>query len=568
MILLKQRGFIKRISSANWISKTAVIICLSTILFPQVATKFQLPFNLQHQKSISSSDTSQPGLLSNVISEIRLQGDTSWVWLGTGRGLSRVKDSLNVETFFTSSELTNGSSTVGFFPEGGVSAIAVKGDTVFAAFAGNENDFPIGRGVVYTANTTTEFPVWTYYSQPIDFADAETFPWGGIGFIQGLPITAEEYNITYDASIDGGFVWITSWAGGLRRYKISDGSWERVPTPEDDKLTLITCADSSYEMVDGKKILKNFYMNPRDPIDGGNHNHKAFSVLAYSDTIWVGTANGINRGIIGNQGCIDWQHYAYPFENLSGNFVVSIAKQNWNSQRIIWAATMNADDPTEQRGVSYTLNDGGTWHTTLVGERVYNVYAQDSLVFAASANGLWKTNDGQNWALFNPARNVTPLQGDETLSSEVFAVMLDEREYYNEPVLWIGTGDGVARSSNLDGSNWEIYRADYDPEIIYAYPNPFSPNSHNVLDGDGFVRFHLGDIASYEVEMDVYNFAMENVYSVTLNRQKPETGSIKWNGKDANGRLVDNGVYFIKLKYSQSLNASASNHWLKLIVVK
>ena len=94
MILLKQRGFIKRISSANWISKTAVIICLSTILFPQVATKFQLPFNLQHQKSISSSDTSQPGLLSNVISEIRLQGDTSWVWLGTGRGLSRVKDSL------------------------------------------------------------------------------------------------------------------------------------------------------------------------------------------------------------------------------------------------------------------------------------------------------------------------------------------------------------------------------------------------------------------------------------------------------------------------------------------
>jgi len=68
--------------------------------------------------------------------------------------------------------------------------------------------------------------------------------------------------------------------------------------------------------------------------------------------------------------------------------------------------------------------------------------------------------------------------------------------------------------------------------------------------------------------MDVYNFAMENVYSVSLNRQNPETGSVKWNGKDANGRLVDNGVYFIKLKYSQSLNASASNHWLKLIVVK
>lgn len=548
---------------------TSLILLISALSSQAVTIeKFMLPRDYYNLKTTAVSDTSQPGLLSNVVSEIRLQGDTSWVWLGTGRGLSRVQDSLNIETFFTSSELTNGSSTGGFFPEGGVSAIAVKGDSVFVAFASSENDFPIGKGVVYTTNSASEIPVWTYYDQPVDYADAETFPWGGIGFVKGLPITVEEYNVTYDAAIGSGFVWIASWAGGLRRYKISDGSWERVPTPEDDQLTLITCADSSYEIIDGKNILKNFYMNPRDPIDGGNHNHKTFSVLTYNDTIWVGTANGINRGIIGDQSCIDWQHYAYPFENLTGNFVVSIARQYWNGNRIIWAATMNADDPTEQRGVSYTLNDGDTWYTTLIGERVYNVYAQDSLVFAASANGLWKSVDGQNWALFNPAKNVTPLEGDETLSSEVYSVALDEREYYNGPVLWIGTGDGVARSSDLDGSNWEIYRADYDPEKIYAYPNPFSPNAHHVLNGDGYVRFHLGNVESRDVEMAVYNFAMENVLKVTFNRQKPETGSIKWNGKDGTGRLVDNGVYFIKLKYSQNVNASPSDHWLKLIVVK
>jgi hypothetical protein len=548
----------------------ASLIFMISALSPQAFTseKFMLPRDYNHLKTTVVTDTSQPGLQSNVISEIRLQGDTSWVWLGTGRGLSRVKDSLNIETFFTSSELTNGSTTGGYFPVGGVSAIAVRGDTLFAAFATSENDFPIGKGVVYTPNTGAEFPVWTYYDQPVDHPEAETFPWGGIGYVQGLPISVEEYNVTYDASIGNGYVWIASWAGGLRRYKISDGSWERVPTPEDDQLTLITCADSSYEMVDGKKILKNFYMNPRDPIDGGNHNHKTFSVLTYKDTIWVGTANGINRGIIGGQGCVDWQHYAYPFENLSGNFVVSIARQDWKGQRIIWAATLNADDPTEQRGVSYTLNDGGTWHNALVGERVYNVYARDSLVFASSAKGLWKSIDGQNWALFKPAKNVTPLQGDETLSSEVYSVALDERVYYNGPVLWIGTGDGVARSSDLDGRNWEIYRADFDPEKIYAYPNPFSPNSHNVLEGDGYVRFHLGNVASLDVEMAIYNFAMENVHNVTFNRQKPATGSIKWNGKDGSGRLVDNGVYFVKLKYSQNVNAPPSDHWLKLIVVK
>ncbi len=548
-------------------------ILFSSFLAAQVTTagKFELPLNFNAQKMTAASDTSQPGLLSNVISEIRLQGDSSWVWLGTGRGLSRIKDSLTVETFFTSSELTSGSSTGGFFPEGGVSAIAIKGDTMFAAFARTINDFPTGMGVVFTTNSTLDDPAWIYYEQPIDITDADTItvPFGGIGFFNALPVTVPQFNVSYDASIGGGYVWITSWAGGLRRLKISDGSWERVPVPKDDQLVLTTCADSSYEEVDGENILKNFYLNPRDPIDGGNHNHKAFSVLAYNDTVWVGTANGVNRGIMGNQGCIDWEHYAFPFENLTGNFVVSITRQNWNGQRIIWAATMNADDPTEQRGVSYTLNDGATWNTALIGERVYNVFAHDSLVFAASERGLWKSEDGQNWALFKPAKNITPLEGDETLSSEVFSVVLDSRAYYNNgPVLWIGTGDGLARSSDLHGSNWQIYRADYDPEKIYAYPNPFSPNSHNVLDGDGYVRFHLGDVASYVVELDVYNFAMENVYSTSLDRQNSKTGAIKWNGKDSNGRLVDNGVYFIKLKYSQNINVSPSNHWVKLIVVK
>jgi hypothetical protein len=41
-----------------------------------------------------------------------------------------------------------------------------------------------------------------------------------------------------------------------------------------------------------------------------------------------------------------------------------------------------------------------------------------------------------------------------------------------------------------------------------------------------------------------------------------------WNGKDENGKPVDNGVYFINLKYSEQQNLSPDNHWVKLIVVK
>ena len=65
-------------------------------------------------------------------------------------------------------------------------------------------------------------------------------------------------------------------------------------------------------------------------------------VLVHGDTVWAGTANGINRGIMINEwvedppgnfkllNCIEWVHYSYPYDNLSGNFVVGLARQVWN----------------------------------------------------------------------------------------------------------------------------------------------------------------------------------------------------------------------------------------------
>ena len=44
----------------------------------------------------------------------------------------------------------------------------------------------------------------------------------------------------------------------------------------------------------------------------------------------------------------------------------------------------------EVRGLSYTRDGGLTWKTTLLGERIYNITAKDSLVLASSQSGLWK----------------------------------------------------------------------------------------------------------------------------------------------------------------------------------
>ena len=524
---------------------------------------------------LSSTNT----MRSNVVTEIILQSD-NLVWLGTGLGISIVRDSLTVETLQDTMELTNGAYT-NRIPSGGISAMTT-GDPggpyekfMFAAAAGSENDIPIGKGIVFTTDATDSTINWIYYDQPMDDALSDTIPFGDIGFIAVLPVTVPQANVTYDMDLSEEFAWTASWAGGLRRFKFSDQVWERVPLPMDNQYELTTCKDTSYVRVGGKYILKDYYLNPRDPLDGGNHNHKAFSVLSYGDTIWVGTANGINRGILGSGNCIDWEHYSYPMDNLSGNFVVGLEAQRLNGKRIIWAATVNADDPTEQRGLSYTIDDGLSWNTALLGERIYNIASFDSLVFAASANGLWKTEDGINWALYNPAHQAIPVPNtaiydiDEVLADEVYSVAFDDRPYYGDRSIWIGTGDGAAHSYDLDGLNWKIFRAEYDINEDYAYPNPFSPYTHNVRNDNGYVRFHTNEWpGTFVIDIDIYNFAMEKVYAGSFDKRISSSGALKWDGRDQQGVYVHNGVYFVKLTYPENQSSKGSPHWVKLIVVK
>jgi len=518
-------------------------------------------------------------MLSNVVTEVILQAD-NLVWLGTGLGISIISDSLSVKTLQDTLDLTNGSYTTRI-PRGGISAMTT-GDQggpyekfMFAAAAGSENDIPIGKGIVFTTDATDSTINWIYYDQPIDDALSDTIPFGDIGFVAVLPVTVPQANVTYDMDLSEEFAWTASWAGGLRRFKFIDQVWERVPLPMDNQYELTTCKDTSYIRIGGKYILKDYYLNPRDPLDGGNHNHKAFSVLSYSDTIWVGTANGINRGILGSGNCIDWEHYSYPMDNLSGNFVVGLEIQRLNGKRIIWAATVNADDPTEKRGISYTIDDGLSWNTALLGERIYNIAAFDSLVFAASANGLWKTEDGINWALYRPAHQAIPFPNtaiydlDEVLADEVYSVAFDNRSYYGDGSIWIGTGDGAAHSYDLDGLNWKIFRAEYDINEDYAYPNPFSPYTHNVLNDNGYVRFQTNEWSgTFVIDIDIYNFAMEKVYATSFDKRISSSGTLKWDGRDQQGVYVHNGVYFVKLTYPENQSSKPSPHWVKLIVVK
>ena len=500
----------------------------------------------------------------------------SLTWFGTGQGLA-LHDGHRVYAYQTSVDSLDDGQYTNLVPQGGIPAIAVMGDTMAVAYSGDNGTIQVGYGLTLTyAAQDTAGILWTYLKQPVDL-DTDTLKPFGEGYYRSLPVTVPEANVTYDACLAGDFLWTASWAGGLRRYHLTKRAWENVPMPMDNQDSLSLCEGFDEINSEGKVILPGYYLNPRDPGDGGNHNHKAFSVIAYGDTVWAGTANGINKGILIKElievdpgvfeiyNCLEWEHFSYPDDGLSGNFVVGLAKQIWNGEVTIWAATMNADTPGEMRGLSYTRDGGMSWQTTLLGERVYNVFSHDSLVLAATEAGLWKSFDGQNWALFDPAIDTTFMVQNQILTNIVYTAALDQRDSTSN--LWIGTSNGAALSSDLHGSSWTIFQAEYDTTEFYAYPNPFSPLNHNQLGDEGYVQFHTGNIVNTEIKLDIFNFAMEKVYNQTFNLTS-YNGALKWNGRDLNGNLVDNGVYFVRLNYAQSRNKSPQDFWDKLIVVK
>ncbi len=517
-----------------------ILTLLSSLVFCQnVFPKF-------YKLNTSEFDSSAlRGLTTNVIGDILPQSD-SLLWLGTGSGLAVLRDTSSIYTLKTNKNIAEGQATTST-PEGAVSALDVSGNVLFAAFATSGENITKGNGLIYSSNSTGETISWTYFDQLRDTEEDERSPViGGKGFFLGLPVTVNEANVTYDAAINGKYIYITSWAGGLRRYDTNTNIWHRLPLPQDSDLLLNTCDESSYTTTTSGSVLRDFYLNPRDPEDGGNHNHKAFSVISFSDTVWVGTANGINRGLVGATGCINWTHYTPNKDGLSGGFVVDLALQQYKGKNIVWAATVVAESG-ETNGVSYSIDDGDTWNTTLIGERAYNITASDSIVLVATKSGLWKTiiddpvDESIPWAKYKPAKQTLEIGStgtykfDEILSNEVVAVSYDKRPFYSSnATIWISSWDGLARAMNTQGSNWQIYRASFNDgsKKVFAYPNPFSPFEHNQLDGDGYVHININVKVSFIVKMDIFNFAMEKVRSIEFDRRRISTGSFKWNGKD------------------------------------
>ena len=516
---------------------------MKIILFIFLSIGFSFPpsFHLGRRAEIVND-----GLPDNGIVDIESISNTQ-LFFGTSSGLGRA-DISGENKFFSTVHTTA-------MPEGGNPALVTANNTIAVSgvityySAVTESNEPKGTGIAYSVDSGEN---WEFMEQPIvenpDEGLYYSIEWGG-QTLQILAVTTAVNNVSYDLAIGGDYIYSTSWAGGLQRFKYTEDfpEWEIIPLPMDDQ-TQLSCGNIDTDV---------YELNPKDPDDGGNHNHKGFSVFYEDNTLWVGTANGLNKGLI-NGDCINWTHYSTS-DGLSGNWVIGIKSGLNNLWAITWSTTS-----TESTGLSYSFDNGISWHFvnffTDAGIKVYNIEISENRIYASTIQGLYVSEDGEHWEFISNFIDSTT--GEIILDDAVYAThVLDGADE-----VWVGTGDGLAtRNSNGMVDITRFWESTVSPENgnfnFSVYPNPFYVKDHNILGGSGHVRF------VYNLETNaiihIYDFSMDHVVKLNNIHSAGNNGEseIIWDGRNSRGNVVANGVYFCKLI------ANGKDYWTKLVVV-
>jgi photosystem II stability/assembly factor-like uncharacterized protein len=331
--------------------------------------------------------------------------DESAIWLATGSGLARSQDG--------GSSWTTYSQTDGL-PRGGISALHIRDNEIWVAAGFDSLDLTAGGGLSYSPDYGQ---TWNYIPQP-------------------GPTPMQ--NVTYDIAVQNNTVWITSFGGGLKKSNDYGNSWEIV-TPD------------TFEF---------------DPLQ--HLNHRAFSVIAFENELWVGTAEGINRSLDGGE---TWQNFRHQNQSnaISGNFVVALKEQFLNGSYAIWAATRHTIDLEEFDAVSKSPDSGLNWHVFLNDVVAHNIAVSDSGVFVAAQEGLFHSPDGgitwrQDFQFVDSEKNI------QFSSEEIFYV-----NYVDDPAsdyfgLWVGGPEGLAHSLD-NGNSWSIQVLDewFESKTISLY---------------------------------------------------------------------------------------------------
>jgi len=496
-------------------------------------------------------------IISNFISDIIVVENpvSDTIWFGTGKGISRTTNyGISFQNYYG----------IPPFGEDDVSGIAVYKNWVVVATANskevNDETVPFGTGI----KVSSDFgQTWSAHPQPVDAQNDSSITYG-ISHIYALPITAVEQNLSYDILVtkknntsDSIVIWITSWAGEFRKSTDYGATFKRVVLPPDN-LDSISPGGGPYT----------FELNPRNPPQG-NDNHKCFSVCAENDsTIYVGTAGGINKST--DRG-VSWRKSSFSNtgagSGISGNFVVALKIQRYSNNKIVWGATNVGGEDGGSGGqqfsaVSFTSNSGTSWGNTLEeGTFSHNLGFKDSIVYAATDDGIWRS-------FFTPANfswSKPSVIYDELIHDKINTNLFYSVDSQGDSV-WVGSGDGLARTTDTLVSpwvgKWKIFRAYHNIASLsetYAAPNPFSPDDEVCR-----IFFKTGKPTA-SVTIKIFDFAMFPVRTVIQNASR-STGDViwtSWDGKRDDGSQVANGVYFYRIQIDKDETV-----WGKILVLQ
>jgi photosystem II stability/assembly factor-like uncharacterized protein len=265
--------------------KKTLIILFAFVSLNILGQNLPKSFELDNAKLAKTSDETPS---SNTVERIVVNGNT--VWFGTSRGLSKTTDGGNSFTNFYNNEAFGNES---------ISAVGHYEGAIWAAKWHSEkisgSNVPTGGGLVYSLDDGEN---WIKIDQPVDDPGDSSIVYG-INNIRALPVTVPQQNFIYQMAFTKNTIWIATFAGGLRKSTDMGQTWHRVVLPPDN-LDSIKPSDKL-----------NFSLQPQAGNFGKESylNHRVFSIVAVDDdTLYVGTAGGINKSIDGGISWIKFNH--------------------------------------------------------------------------------------------------------------------------------------------------------------------------------------------------------------------------------------------------------------------
>lgn len=514
-------------------------------------------------------DISEPppltGLVGTNMTDVVWSG--RYLWVATERGLARwdpaVGDGLSAEDWITFTE-ANG------LGRGSVSALDAAGDTVWAATLFDSlviaSDGPVqtGSGLSWSTDGGDS---WNH------IPNAAIFDTSRAGF-EGGP-TLDFLNACFGLSIEGDTIWAAFLAGSTVRSADFGRTWERILPGGASRIVLVpgdNAADvgvlrfqaDSLEAAGGNAATIDSLRATATELAQYYLLHRTFSVAAYGDTVWIGTSSGLASSFDGGDTWANHKVRVNDFReplpgNPAANWTVTVEREITSDGRsVIWTGTQVVNPTNEVPSMNFTADNGASWTPTGPTSAWDFTFTGSDTIWAGSDAGLLMTpNRGAQWFV---AQVEDPISRDVLLPSfvgvERFALP-DGRV-----ALWAGADNGLGRSVD-GGATWTILSFPVKTQSLdsgdiigagglvdmggvrtYAAPSPFAPSQGQRC------RFVYSLSEDARVTIEIYDFASRHVRTLVqgVDRAGGNNHGENWDGLDADGRTVGNGVYFFRVE--------------------